>query len=115
MNAHRLCSLAAAAVASVFLVGLAVAGASAQSAPYDGSTTLDRIVSPRVVSTYVIRGPRIALLVLWRGTPGWFKKGSADTPASTAAGGFYEQAFTITDGGLNLKVDINHTDGTARI
>jgi hypothetical protein len=83
----------------------------------EGSTVLDRVVSPRVVATYVTRGPRLALLVLWRGSPGWFRgDGSAGgTSRSTAAGGFYDQILTVVMGDVTLKVEIHHTDGTAQI
>jgi hypothetical protein len=103
------------AIACVLLL-TAATPASAQTTRAEGSTTLDRVVSPRVVSTYVIRGPNLALLVLWRGTPGWFKAaGAGAASASAASGGFYTQTLSVAAGGLNLKVDIDHTVGIAQI
>jgi hypothetical protein len=90
--------------------------ASAQTTRAEGSTTLDRVVSPRVVGTYVVRGPFVALLVLWRGAPGWFKNASPEgSSGSTASGGFYTQTLSVAVGGQKLTVEIDHTAGTAHV
>jgi hypothetical protein len=43
------------------------------------TTTSDRPVSPTVVASWLVRDNHLTLLVLWRGTPGWFwrKDGSS--------------------------------------
>jgi hypothetical protein len=66
MTVHQFRARIVMAGAPLLMLLVGVASGSGQTVPVAGSTTLDRVVSPRVVSTYVIRGNRVALLVLWR-------------------------------------------------
>ena len=78
------------------------------------TTSLDRPVSATVFASWLARGDRLALLVLWRGSPGWFWRG--DGGGSGGRGGTIEQfSHTIREGGLTLQIDYDFSRNTARI
>src|SRR4051812_47552789 len=54
-----------------------------------GGSSGSGVVSPAVVATWIVREepeslPKLELLVLWRGTPGWFMSG--DSQGSSVSG-----------------------------
>src|SRR5262249_61458478 len=73
------------------LIALTMRGAS-QSSGGGGSST-SRFASPAVVASWVshqsyANGATTTLLVLWRGTPGWFSKPGAARGARGGGGSF---------------------------
>ena len=77
------------------------------------STSSDRPVSPTVVASWMTRGDKLTLLVLWRGSPGWFWRGDDHGSGGGAIGaqGFQQ----IRYGGRTLRVDYDLTAQTASI
>lgn len=66
-----------------------------------------QIISPAVVVTWLTErsdgSERLRLLVLWRGTPGWFlRPGDSSVSGSESAGRYHQ---TITQGGLTFTLD----------
>jgi hypothetical protein len=70
-------------------------------------------VSPTVLASWLTRGDRLTLLVLWRGSPGWFWR----TDRGGGGGGSTGQnAFQeIREGGLTFRIDYDFTADTATI
>jgi hypothetical protein len=85
-----------------------------------GSTSGTPPVSPSVMATYMCRLERdgrgeLELLLLWRGTPGWFTRnnlggsygGTSSSWGGSAAGGggaLATHTLSITQGGVNLQI-----------
>lgn len=111
--------------ASIFLA--ATLCLAAEKRPSIGGTTGgSRLVSPAVVATWFFRtGPgdvsELELLVLWRGTPGWFLR--ADSSGSsgrmtTQSGGRVNDGLRVHNaffGGVALNVEFDPRKHTARI
>jgi hypothetical protein len=74
---------------------------------------MDKVVSPAVVASWASHdnADRTAttLLVLWRGTPGWFQKGSSSSGGSSGGGGFGSWSYShyLTYGGLTLTFQVD--------
>jgi hypothetical protein len=86
-----------------------------------GSNT-DRLVSPAVVASWMsfdsyADGSKTTLLVLWRGTPGWFSKGRGGAGGSSGgAGGSGWRAFqSFSRGGLTFTMEFDHDLHTVKI
>src|SRR5215203_2575745 len=63
------------------------------------TTSSSRPVSATVVSTYVARGGDLTLLVLWRGSPGWYSGGGGNSSSGGgggSAGGREVDWFSMT-------------------
>jgi hypothetical protein len=96
---------------TLLLVALALTGMSRIDAVQrlDASEQVaSSVVSPTVLATWMVRNanserPVLDLLILWRGTPGWFMKGSA---ANERSSGNLKgtTAVHIARGGLDLQV-----------
>jgi hypothetical protein len=98
------------------LLGVVVPAVSAQvppgrRVPPPGATATSsgtRVISPvslvTWVATYGNDGAQVLdLIVLWRGTPGWFSRGSGSGTSSGGNSAFFHS--TIRYGGLNLQLE----------
>ena len=89
-----------------------------------------RVVSPAVAATLITKhwqsgDGELKLLVLWRGSPGWFLEGGQDsrsgssTWGGTSAGGPGGSSGTVDHqvllGGLTLNLQFNRRTRTARV
>jgi hypothetical protein len=90
---------------------LLAASASVVSAQTSGSS---RPMSATVIASYVTTDGELTLLVLWRGIPGWYSRGSGGRSGS---GGGNREVFSSSDtyGGKTLSVEVNYTSRTARV
>jgi hypothetical protein len=83
------------------------------------TSSSSRPLSATVVSTYVVRNGDLALLVLWRGSPGWFSRGGGGHSSSGGGGGGTPGrevgSFTLTYGGRTFSIDFDYTAGVARL
>lgn len=82
------------------------------------------MVSPAVVATWMVRrdpnaSSELDLLVLWRGSPGWFlKEGTQESSggSSSSAGGQNDLVFERASfGGIRLQVVFDGSKRTARV
>jgi len=81
------------------------------------TSSASRPLSATVISTYVARNGELALLVLWRGSPGWYSRGGGNS-SSSGGGGLPGQevgSFSLTYGGRTLSIDFNYSAGLARL
>ena len=84
--------------------------AGSRSSPF-GTQSSDQVVSPVVLATYVadVKGDgtrALRMLVLWRGSPGWFARGS-DGSSSSSGGDGRRYHSTIRRGDLQLQVELD--------
>lgn len=77
------------------------------------STSLDRPISATVVGSWMTRGDQLTLLVLWRGTPGWFWRGDEHGSGAFRRGDREDQQ--VRYGNYTLRVDFDFQRGTATI
>jgi hypothetical protein len=75
-----------------------------------GSSSTERFVSPSVVASWMLHwrasdGDSKSLLVLWRGTPGWFTRPSPDGRHSSGGGSGSTAWQTFTEGGITFELD----------
>ena len=111
---------------------LASVSLHAQAPPRHPSWTSSgsRVVSPAVAATWITKHRQagdgeLELLVLWRGSPGWFLEGGQDgrsgssTWGGTSAGGPGGSQETVDHqvflGGLTLNLQFNRRPRTARV
>jgi hypothetical protein len=81
-----------------------------RNAPSSGKSMHDvsmHRVSPSAVMTWATKRDHdnvhtLALLVIWKGSEGWYSRGDLRNSSGGAAERWFE--YTIRDGGLNLKV-----------
>ncbi len=71
-----------------------------------------RAISPAVVTTAINSGERVALMVLWRGTPYWFSKGSGGGATDERRGTITVRA---TYGTLALDLSFDTTSRQLRL
>ena len=107
------------------LAGLTIFGVSAQ-APRIGrggsGMSTSRVVSPTVVASWasheaVADGSVTTLLVLWRGSPGWFSKGrGGSSGGGSGAGGRGSSAYIyFSEGGLTFTMEFDYDKSTVKI
>ena len=82
------------------------------------TSSATQVISPVALVTWVAwygsDGVRVLdLLVLWRGSPGWFMKGSQRGSSSGGSAGSFHS--TITYGGLDLQLDFQSEIRVAQI
>lgn len=81
------------------------------------TSSSSRPASGTVVSTVVVRNGELALLVLWRGTPGWYyasAKGSSGGGGGSQGGretGFEQMSY----GGRSFLIEFDYTARTAKL
>jgi hypothetical protein len=82
-----------------------------------GGTSTSRVASPTVVASWVSHenyadGSATTLLVLWRGTPGWFLKGGRGVSgggSGSGAGGSGSYAYQyVSEGGLTFMMEFDY-------
>jgi hypothetical protein len=106
----------------LFSAAVAVLAAPAHSQIRGGPTSsTDRVVSPTVVASFISHTEysvgQFTLLVLWRGSPGWFTRGSGHSGSSGGGGGFGEsrgfQRFSY--GGLSFELQFDWTAASVKL
>jgi hypothetical protein len=106
----------------LFSTAVAVLAAPAHSHIRGGPTSsTDRVVSPTVVASFISHTEysvgQFTLLVLWRGSPGWFTRGSGHSGSSGGGGGFGEsrgfQRFSY--GGLSFELQFDWTAASVKL
>jgi hypothetical protein len=105
-------------VATAVLACGLLAQTSGRPAVGQGTTGATQPISPVAmvswVAHYETEGVRVLdLLVLWRGTPGWFLKGNRR--GTSGGGGQDTYHSTIQYGGLELEFDVEWSTGFVRI
>jgi hypothetical protein len=115
-------------MACIPLVG--ATGVAQRSAPPDPpgraftpthSSAGSRLLSPSVIGSYYLTGPSRApsleLLILWRGSPGWFARrtsqGGSSMSSGSAGGG--QTGLSIRQGGLLLTATFDPGNRAVRI
>src|SRR5947209_1235797 len=99
-------------VTAALAAALTISPFAAQS----GSSS--RIVSATVVATSVTRNGELTLLVLWRGSPGWFARGERGNGAgeTISAGRSGESSWHwISYGGLTFAIELDFDAHTVRV
>lgn len=109
------------------LAALTTFGVSAQLPRFahggSGMST-SRVTSPTVVASWVSHenfadGKATTLLVLWRGSPGWFSKGrggSSGGGGGSGAGGGGSSAYVyFSEGGLTFMMEFDYDKSTVKI
>jgi hypothetical protein len=100
-------------VFSVIAVLLAVPGLHGQT------SSSSRPLSATVVGSYVVRNGELTLIVLWRGSPGWFLRGGSGGGSSGGGGnssaGREVGSLWFTQGGKSFSIDFDYTAGGARL
>lgn len=88
-----------------------------------GGSSTSRVVSPVVVASWMSHdnyadGSSTSLLVLWRGTPGWFTKGrrggGSGAGGGTGPSGSSGYQF-VSEGGLTFTLDYDYDKGVVRM
>jgi hypothetical protein len=96
----------------IALVALTIAITALRVAA-QGSYSSDRPVSPTVVASWLTRGDKLTLLVLWRGTPGWFFRGNGN--GSGGGGNLRQEFHQIRYGETTLRIEYDFDKETATI
>lgn len=106
-SVHRGWRNVAIAAAALLIAGPARAQTSSASRP----------LSATVISTYVARDGELTLLVLWRGSPGWYSRGEGHSSSSGGGGqpGHEVGSVSLTYGGRTLSIDFDYSAGRARL
>src|SRR5437868_1960036 len=98
-----------------FALGMLVVAAVVGSAHARAQTSAgsNRVISPSVVAYWQQHDDadgtgRLDLLVLWRGTPGWFMRGGGTSGGGGMNGGFVEWSgyHTMTYGDVSLTIEL---------
>jgi hypothetical protein len=96
----------------ILILGLALT-VSAGPAHAQTSSGSNRIVSPSVVAYYLVtqraHGGVLRLLVLWRGTPGWFMRAKGGSGAGGSGGGGFgrwDSSEWMSYGDVTLTIDL---------
>jgi hypothetical protein len=93
------------------ILALAVAAANAAQTPTTAMS--QRPLSPSVFASILTRGGQLVLLVLWRGTPGWYWRANG---GSGGGGGTGDRMFQdVREGGLTFRIAYDFASGTAQI
>jgi hypothetical protein len=113
----RACALAVAATLGARAVDLS--GQTPGSVRGGGGTSTSRVASPAVVASWMshenyANGSATTLLVLWRGTPGWFAKGGRGGGSGGGGGG--SSGFqTLSEGGLTFTLAFDYDKAIVKI
>ena len=91
---------------------MAAAGVQPQSQMVGMESSYSRIISPVAMLTVLARGEgtsaKVSLLVLWRGSPGWFMKPG---PRGGGGGGRTgRRSVRLEYGGLDLRVELDEAN-----
>jgi hypothetical protein len=110
-------------VAALFFVAALCQGAEPAEPARPNLSSGSGIVSPTVVATWIVNEvadgkPRLELLVLWRGAPGWFMKEIPEGSSSVQSGGRDARGLVFEElvyGDLRLRVEFDPRELTARL
>jgi hypothetical protein len=111
-------------VVAIFLVAKLTWSAQKPEPEAVGGSSGSPVLSPTVVATFIIRTPpkgtpELELLVLWRGTPGWFmREGSSESSSSGVSLGPGESGIVVerlSYGGIQLDLEFERGKRIARI
>jgi hypothetical protein len=131
-RAHRFAS--ASALAALMTLGANAIDLSAQGRGFasgGGGMSTSRVASPAVVASWVAHdnhadGSATTLLVLWRGTPGWFSKGGRGGRSGGGGGsgggsgsgwgqsGSYAYEY-VSQGGLTFMMEFDYEKRIVKI
>jgi hypothetical protein len=73
----------------------------------------DRPISPSVLASFLTRGDQLVLLVLWRGSPGWFWR--VDGGAGSGGGSGDQMFQQIGAGGLTFRIEYDFRTDSATV
>jgi hypothetical protein len=80
------------------------------------TSSSSRPLSATVIGTFVADDGELTLLVLWRGSPGWYSGGSSSSGGGgSASPGLKVGSFSMTFGGRTFSIDFNYTARMARL
>ena len=82
------------------------------------TSSSSRPLSSTVIGTYVVRGGELTLLVLWRGSPGWYSRGGGGNGSSGGGGSSAGREFgsvSLTYGGRTFSIDFDYTARMAKL
>ena len=81
------------------------------------TSSASRPLSATVISTHVVRNGALTLLVLWRGSPGWYARGGSGSSSGGGGGsaGVEVGSFSLMYGGRTFSVDLNYTTRVATL
>ena len=90
----------------------------AATALHAQTSSSTRPLSATVIGTFVTRNGELTLIVLWRGSPGWFERGGSGSGAggggSSVAGRDVGSEW-FSYGGKSFSIDFDYTAGIARL
>ncbi len=124
LNSSRVKRLVgASALAGLCAMPVALSGQARGLAWSFGDTSTSRVASPTVVASWMshqnhVDGKATTLLVLWRGTPGWFAKGgggSSGNGGSAGGGGVSSGYQYVSEGGLTFTLEFDHDKRIAKV
>jgi hypothetical protein len=101
-----------------WIVGIALTVTLAVAGNARGQTSSSsRPLSATVVSTYIVRNGELALLVLWRGSPGWYSGGGGNGSGGGggSSAGRETGSFYLTFAGRTFSIDLDYTARVARL
>jgi len=101
-----------AVVISLIAILIAVPALHAQT------SSSSRPLSATVIGTYVTRNGELTLIVLWRGTPGWFSRGGSGNSSGgggSSSAGRDVGSVWFTYGGKSFSVEFDYTARIARL
>jgi hypothetical protein len=120
-------AVALSALASLGASDLALSAQARGFARGGGGMSTSRVASPTVVASWVSHandadGSATTLLVLWRGTPGWFSKGGRGGASGGGAGGgagagqsgSYAYEY-VSQGGLTFMMEFDYDKRIVKI
>ena len=82
------------------------------------TSSSSRPLSATVIGTYVTRNGGLTLIVLWRGSPGWFSRGGSGSGGGgggSSSAGREVGSVWFTQGGKSFSIDFDYTAGIARL
>jgi hypothetical protein len=104
MRTYFRCSALVIAGTTLFVT---VSRASARRSPEDPTAAQTRPVSSSVLATILTKNQNVELLVLWRGSPGWFGGTHQEDNYSEGSGVF---SAALEYGGVSVGLSYNSTD-----
>ena len=99
-------------VVSLVAMSIAVPALHAQT------SSSSRPLSATVIGSYITRNGELSLVVLWRGSPGWFSRGgngSGGGGGGSSSAGRQFGSLWLTYGGKSFSVELDYTAGIARL
>ncbi len=120
----------ASALAAMSAIPVNLSGQGRGFARGGGGTSTSRVASPTVVASWAsyenyVDGKATTLLVLWRGTPGWFSKGGrggssggggsgGGAGAGAGRSGSYGYQY-VSEGGLTFMIEFDYDKRIVKI